>query len=122
MRRLVDENMHRIVVARLRDAGFDVEWVKQSSPGALDPEILGRPDIGSLIFVTHDRDFGDLIFSKGLPTPYAILYTRLPHRLPNLTADLLIALLEDGVPAGQMVTVKRDGSRAKPFPSGASHG
>ena len=122
MRLLVDENVHRVVVARLREAGHEVEWIKQTSPGALDPEILGRPDLGSMIFVTHDRGFGDLIFSKGLPTPYAILYTRLPHRLPNLTADLLIALLERGVSAGQMVTIKRDGSRTKPFPSGASDG
>ncbi len=121
MRLLVDENIHRIVVSRLRDADFDVEWIRQSSPGASDSEILGRADIGSLVFVTNDRDFGDLIFNKGLPSPYAILYTRLPHRLPNLTADLLIALLEAGVPAGQMVTMKRDGNRTRPFPSGAIH-
>ncbi len=114
--------MHRVVVARLRQAGFDLEWIRDTSSGATDDEILARPDIPTLIFVTHDRDLGDLIFNKARTAPYAVLYTRLPHRLPNLTADLLIAQLEAGVPAGQMTTIKRDGSRTRPFPDGANNG
>lgn len=122
MRLLADENMHAVVVERLCKAGFEVEWIRHTSPGALDAEILARPDIGEFIFITHDRDFGDLAFNKRMPTPRTILYTRIPHREPDLNASLLIALLEAGVPLGQMITITTDGNRIRPFPTGASYG
>ena len=122
MRLLLDENAHIIVVERLREAGFALEWVGETTPGALDPQILARPDIGQLILITNDSDFGDLIFNHGLPTPRTILYTRLPHRAAEQTATRLIALLEAGVSAGQMITLTKNGERTKPFPAGAHHG
>jgi hypothetical protein len=70
----------------------------------------------------NDSDFGDLIFNHGLPAPKTILYTRLPHRAAQQTAARLIALLEAGVPAGQMITLTKNGARTKPFPPGAHHG
>ncbi|WP_010218017.1 DUF5615 family PIN-like protein [Sphingomonas sp. PAMC 26621] len=122
MRLLLDENVHRTVVTRLREAGFELEWISETSPGALDPEILARSDIAQFILITNDGDFGDLIFNHGLPAPKTILYTRLPHRAAEQTVTCLIALLEAGVPAGQMITLTKNGERTKPFPSGAHHG
>lgn len=110
------------MVARLREAGFDTEWIKESSPGAKDHDILSRPDIGALILLTNDRDFGDLIFNKRMPVPLAVIYTRLPHREAEQTAEKLVALLEGNAPAGQMITLNKDGHRATSFPIGASHG
>ncbi len=75
-----------------------------------------------MILITHDRDFGDLLFNKGLPVPHVVLYSRLPHRLADATADRILALLEAGVAAGQMVTLTKDGDRMKPFPPGVSDG
>jgi predicted nuclease of predicted toxin-antitoxin system len=122
VRLLADENTHIAVVYRLKEAGFDVEWIGHSMPGISDRDILARPDIGLLILITKDRDFGDLIFNRRLPCPRSVLYTRLPHRAADLTASRLIALLEAGVPAGQMITLTKNGDRAKPFPAGAQHG
>ena len=122
MRLLLDENAHRIVVERLRDAGFELEWISDTTPGASDPAILARPDIDQAILITNDSDFGDLIVNHGLPAPKTILYTRLPHRAAEQTAARLIALLEAGVPAGQMITLTKNGARTKPFPPGAHHG
>jgi predicted nuclease of predicted toxin-antitoxin system len=88
----------------------------------LDRDILQRPDIAALVLVTHDRDFGDLIFNQGLPAPRAVLYSRLPHRASEETADRLIARLEAGGVAGQMITITKDGFRTKPFPIGGLNG
>ncbi|TMJ14891.1 MAG: hypothetical protein E6G94_08470 [Alphaproteobacteria bacterium] len=77
MRLLADENLHPVTVSHLRGVGHNVEWVKETSPGAQDEDILSRPDISELVLVTLDRDFGDLIFRQGFPTPRAILYSRL---------------------------------------------
>ena len=122
MRLLADENTHVTVVLRLREAGYDLEWIGQSMPGILDREILARPDIGQFVLITNDRDFGDLVFRERQPCPRSILYTRLPHRTADLTAMRLIALLEAGVPPGHLITITKDGDRRKPFPTGADHG
>lgn len=90
-------------------------------PGALDSDILARQDIKDLILITNDRDFGDLIFNQAMPPPLSILYTRMPHRLPDQAANRLIAVLDAGVAHGQMITLTKDGARSKSFPAGAQN-
>lgn len=119
---MADQNVHARVVARLREAGFDVEFLLETMPGRLDPDILARPDIGEFIFVAGDKGYGDWIFNKGLGQPHAILLSRLPHPEWAETADRLTACLERGVAPGQMTTITERGERLKPFPPGASHG
>ena len=121
MRLLADENTHGILVARLRGAGFDVEWISESAPGISDAAILDRADISTLILITNDRDFGNLIFNEGKPAPRALLYTRLPHRAARDTADRLARLIERGDIDGHIITLTKDGERRKPFPAGASN-
>lgn len=122
MKLLADQNVHRRVVLRLREAGYDVEFILETMPGRLDPEILARADIGALIFITGDKGFGNWVFNLGLPPPLAILFSRLPHSEWDATADRLIAVLEGGTMAGQMITITQDGERTKPLPIGANNG
>ena len=118
---LADENQHSVVVARLRAAGYNVEWIRESSPGAQDEDILSRSDIAQFILTTDDRDFGDLIFNRGYPQPCAILYSRLDRKYPDLIADRLLALLADGVATGHLTAITKDGQRLKPFPLGVDN-
>ena len=119
MRILADQNVHRRVVDKLREAGLDVEFILETMPGRLDEEILARPDIADLIMITGDKGFGDWLFNKRLSPPRTLLLSRLPHPEWQATADRLVALLEQGVPAGQMITITKDGERSKPLPIGA---
>jgi hypothetical protein len=118
---LADQNVHRRVVLSLRDAGYDVEFIQETMPGRPDQEILARPDIGAMIFITGDKGFGRWLFEQGLTRPLAVLFSRLPHGDWAGTSERLLALLERGVMPGQMVTITKDGERAKPFPIGASN-
>lgn len=120
MNLLADENQHPAVVARLCEAGFSFEFVREMSPGAQDEDILSRPDIGSLILLTFDRDFGDLIFNQGFPAPAAILYMRLSRIDPDVIAERLLALLNAGITLGHITAVTAEGERVKPFPTGAT--
>ena len=122
MRVLANENQHPLVVMRLREAGYDVEYTRESSRGASDPEILMRADITSFVLVTDDRDFGDLIFNRGYPHPEAVLYARLSRAEPDHIADRLLALLAGGVAHGHITTITKDGERSKPFPPGVQNG
>jgi predicted nuclease of predicted toxin-antitoxin system len=116
LRLLADENLHPVTVRHLRAAGYDVEWVKQTCPGAQDEDILSRPDIGEFVLVTLDRDFGDLIFRQGFPTPRAILYSRLSRANPQAIADRVATLIERGVAENHMTTITAQGERLKAFP------
>jgi predicted nuclease of predicted toxin-antitoxin system len=115
---LADENVHSVVVERLRLLGYEVEWVAQTSAGAQDEEILARPDIGELILITYDRDFSDLILRQGFPAPRSILYSRLGRAEPRYIADRIAAILVQGLPEGQIVTIQLDGERHKPLSTG----
>ena len=122
MNLLADENQHPAVVARLRAAGHVVEFIRESSPGARDEDILARQDIGSWVLVTYDSDFGNLIFNRGLPSPGAVLYLRLNRVSPSDIAARLLDLLEAGIELRHITTITRDGERLKPFPAGAYNG
>lgn len=119
---LADENVHPLVVEELRRAGHLVEWVGDTAPGSSDVAILQRADIGRMVLVTYDRDFGELIFHRGWQAPKAVLYTRLNRADPAQIARRLIAVLERGVQDGQMMTITQDGERIRPFAMGAEHG
>ncbi|MBV8685546.1 MAG: DUF5615 family PIN-like protein [Alphaproteobacteria bacterium] len=116
MKLLADENLHPLIVRRLRAAGHEVEWVKETGPGAKDEALLSRSDISELVLVTLDRDFGDLIFRQGFPRPRAILYSRLNRANPQAIADRLLALIERGLAENHMTTLTAQGERLKLFP------
>jgi predicted nuclease of predicted toxin-antitoxin system len=123
MRLLVDENVHRVVVERLRAAGYETEWIaEKAGAGASDEAILTRPDIGTLTFITYDRDFGELIFKRGLPTPRRIIYSRLGRADPRHMADRILLIIENGALDHHLITITRDGERFKVFPDGANDG
>jgi predicted nuclease of predicted toxin-antitoxin system len=117
---LADENVHPFVVRHLRALGHDLEWVRESSRGMLDPDILLRPDIGTLVLITMDRDFGDYIFQRGFPAPRAILYSRLSRAEPWLIAERFATLIESGLAEHHITTITARGERVRAFPGAAN--
>jgi predicted nuclease of predicted toxin-antitoxin system len=113
---LADENVHPLVVQCLRSLGHDLEWVKETGRGMLDSEILLRPDIGSLVLITLDRDFGDYIFQRGFPAPRAILYSRLSRAKPDVIADRIASVIGGGFAEHHITTITARGERVKAFP------
>ena len=98
-----------------------MEAVKDLSPGAADEDILARPDIATVVLITYDRDFGDLIFNQGHPAPAALIYTRLSRAEPTFVAERLLAILAAGLTTGHIITVTEEGERLRPFPLGANN-
>ena len=68
MRFLADENVSRLVVERLRAAGFDVASVRETRPGASDKDVIDEADSDGRVLVTEDRDFGELVVRQQLKT------------------------------------------------------
>jgi predicted nuclease of predicted toxin-antitoxin system len=92
MRFLADESCDFRVVKALRAAGHDVKAVIEVSPGADDVSIIEMAGREQRIFVTEDRDFGQLMFASGKPT-IGIMLLRYPSaarsRLPDVLVDIV---------------------------------
>lgn len=68
MRLLADENFPLPAVSALREAGFDVGWIAETNPGALDDEVLAECISERRTLLTFDKDFGELAYRRRLPS------------------------------------------------------
>ena len=64
---LADENIKEETVYALRTAGHDVAWVKEDSPGTVDPINLDRAVAEERLLITHDDDYDKLLFKDQMP-------------------------------------------------------
>jgi predicted nuclease of predicted toxin-antitoxin system len=73
---LADENVDEPIVAWLRSSGHDVITMRDVAPGASDEDVVRLAEREHAIIVTSDRDFGELVFRRGL-RPKGVVYLRL---------------------------------------------
>lgn len=88
---LAGENVAAPMVQALRDAGVDILYIAELSPGISDDEVLQLAKDQARLLLTEDKDFGELVFrlKGGLP---GVIPIRLPpgpwqshwHRLKNV--------------------------------------
>lgn len=93
MRFLANENFPGDAVAKLRDGGHDVAWVRTDAPGASDQEVLARAQRERRILLTFDKDFGELAWRATLPAESGIVLFRIPMPAPMLVGELLARIL-----------------------------
>jgi predicted nuclease of predicted toxin-antitoxin system len=118
MRFLANENFPLTSVRRLRAAGQDAFVIAEELPGATDAEVLARAASESLILLTFDRDYGELIYRLGLPAPAGVIYFRFSPLTPIEPAEHLPRLLAVSriVLAGKFTVVERGQVRQRPLP------
>jgi predicted nuclease of predicted toxin-antitoxin system len=76
---LTDENIDPLTVQFLRELGFDVLDVnEQGWAGHKDSDLLYIAHQQGRVVITHDSDFGTLVFTQGQPFT-GILYLRPGH-------------------------------------------
>jgi predicted nuclease of predicted toxin-antitoxin system len=77
MRFLADESCDFAVVRALREAGFDVLCVSESTPRAEDADVIRLAVGEKRILLTEDKDFGQLVYSHG-HTIAGVIFLRSP--------------------------------------------
>lgn len=119
MRLLANENVPQASVRRLREAGHDVASVASETPGVSDLVVLQRASEERRIVLTFDRDYGELIYRLGAPSPAGIVYLRFTPANPEEPADILqLALLVQGLSLeGRFTVLDRDKARQRPLPT-----
>ena len=90
---LADENFPASSIHLLRAVGHDVSAIIEDKPGAEDTEVLAQAVQQQRVILTFDRDYGELIYGKRLPTPPGVVYFRLDNAPPDEPARMLSLLL-----------------------------
>jgi len=89
---LTDENIQPEVILYLRSEGFDVKDVKELKiAGTSDLRLLELATAENRIILTHDSDFGKIVFTKDV-TFVGIVYLRPGHFNADFTISSLNAL------------------------------
>jgi len=73
---LANENIPRLLVARLRERGHDIVWIREGQCGISDPVVLIRAQLEDRVLLTGDKDFGELVYRLREPT-FGVLLLRL---------------------------------------------
>lgn len=90
---LTDENIQEQVVGFLRSMGFNVLDVKEEGLfAAKDRDLLQLASQEGRVVVTHDSDFGTLVYKEAIPF-VGIIYLRPGHIQPEYTITSIVHLL-----------------------------
>ncbi|MBY0401012.1 DUF5615 family PIN-like protein [Myxococcota bacterium] len=118
MRWLLDENMPLAVGRRLGAMGHDVVMVVETARSSLDEAVLAMAREQQRILVSFDRDFGDLIYGRGLPAPRSVVYLRieLPPSTQVDTLAHLLAAFDPDLLDGYFTVVSDGGIRRRALP------
>ena len=73
MKILADANIEAAIILWLRSCGHDVLWAAELSPSNPDTELVSLANSQERVLLTHDRDFGELVFLRGILSRGAIL-------------------------------------------------
>ncbi len=76
LRILADENLPRVMVQAIRDAGHDVVWIREIARSLPDDAILQMASEQGRLVLTGDKDFGDLTFERGVAATTGIILIR----------------------------------------------
>ncbi len=115
---LANENFPLASVELLRTYGFDVASVSLLIPGADDSVVLERAHTEGRIVLTFDRDYGELLYSLGLPAPPGVVYFRFLPRTSQEPAEILLTLIRSKIElTGRFTVVERRQVRQRPLPS-----
>lgn len=117
MRLVLDENVERPLVERLRQDGHDVVAVSEIAARADDSEILALALAQGALVVTADKDFGQLIFQEGARA-IGVLLLRLPALDGAAKADLVarVIAIHGASLFGQLTVLDGAGLRQKRLP------
>lgn len=97
MRFLVDECVAKASAIRLRMLGHDVVRVGTDIRVPDDEDILALATSEQRVLITHDQDFGDLVFLKRHRSPHGIVLFRYEPPHPEEVARRLQTIIGSGL-------------------------
>ena len=81
------------MIARLRQDGHDVVWIREQSPGVADDRVLGQALAEGRLLLTFDKDFGELALKTGVSAPSGVILLRIAAPGPEAVAAVVAEAL-----------------------------
>ena len=117
MRLCVNENVAEACATALRKAGHDVLWIREADPGSSDAAVLSRAQAEQRLLITFDKDFGDLVFHRGLAASHGVILLRISQPSATVLAQRVVALLASRTDwEGHYSVVEEHSIRMRPLP------
>jgi len=117
VRLCANENLPEACILALRQAGHDVLWIRETAPGSSDTTVLSRAQAEQRLLITFDKDFGDLVFHRGLAVSHGIILCRLLQPSADILARRIVAILASRTDwPGQYSVVEEHSIRMRPLP------
>lgn len=95
-RLLLNENFPAPSAVLLREAGFDILAIAESSAGMKDADVLALAVREDRWLITFDRDYGELLFARHYPAPPAVILLRVESYRPEEPANWITELTREG--------------------------
>jgi predicted nuclease of predicted toxin-antitoxin system len=116
---LANENFPLASIRLLREGGYPVVSVVEKFPGINDRGVLEFAKKNSLVILTFDRDYGELIYRFKLVPPAGVVYFRFSPSTPEEPATILLNIMEKRVAdfSGKFTVVEREGMRQRKLPA-----
>ena len=97
MKFLLDECVAKASAMRLRMIGHDVVRVGSDIRIPNDDDILVLATSEERVLITHDQDFGELVFKKRMRAPFGVVLFRYEPSHPEDVAKRLVLILRSGL-------------------------
>lgn len=96
MKFLANENFSKPSVNLLRENRINVIWIAETSPGITDAKVIKLAIEQGRTILTHDRDYGELIFKYAMQPTEGVIYFRLNEFKSAGPALILMNLISTG--------------------------
>jgi predicted nuclease of predicted toxin-antitoxin system len=114
---LANENVPGEAVAAIRQAGHDLAWIVELSPGADDDAVLATALAESRVLLTFDKDFGEMAFRQGKPATCGVILFHPRLRSPAHVSRFAVSVLAQTVAWEGNFSVAEEGRlRVVPLP------
>ena len=97
MKFLANENFPLPSVHFLRESGYDIVAIGETSPSISDDEVMELAIKSGRTILTFDRDYGELIFRKGYKPDAGVIFLRIEHFLPREPGQIIHDLVSNHI-------------------------
>ncbi|MFW6309481.1 MAG: DUF5615 family PIN-like protein [Prolixibacteraceae bacterium] len=105
MKFLANENFPAPGIFLLRNKNIDVISIAENFQGATDEKVIKLAIEEKRIILTHDSDYGELIFNHGFRPQEGVVYFRLLNFEPVTPAKILLELISKKIIFKNQLTV-----------------
>jgi len=111
-----NENFPFPSVKLLRDSGHSIISITEEMPGISDLEALKVAKENQRIILTFDKDYGEIIFNKGIKNPPSVIFFRYKGNDPLFAGNFLKKLFDRQIDLSDAFTViEEKGIRQKKY-------